>query len=133
MMVLQNLLRPLVLLKSNMLYEYKFLAALSKTVGLELIVLFPLVRYLYKISSKTIANHRLFLVGTLCSFATLPYVWFVIPIFFKSHTLYVTAAEIFAVSIETIIYKICFKQNLKRSFVLSLACNAVSFGIGLLI
>ena len=75
--------------------------------------------------------------GIVCSFATLPYVWFIFPYLIENQTLYVITAELFAVVVETIIYYYVFKYthklSLKNSFVLSFLCNLASFLVGVLI
>ncbi len=45
----------------------------------------------------------------------------------------VAILEIFAVILEAIIYKKCLRFNKFSAFTISLICNIISFGIGLLI
>ena len=116
-----------------MIYEYEFLLALVLTVIIETIVLFIIVRKLFKINKKKISNSILIFLGIFCSFSTLPYLWYILPFFIKDYFYFVLIGEIFVILIESLIYYFVLKLNYKRSFIISLICNLASFLIGTLI
>jgi hypothetical protein len=107
-----------------MMYEQQFLVALAVTVTVETLCLFVLLKE---------PRHLLLFTGIFSSCATLPYVWFVLPIFIEAHYLYVLSSEGIAVVLEGIIYCSVLRLPLKRALVVSLICNAASFLIGLLL
>ena len=113
-----------------MSYEDSFLQSLALTVFIESIVLWIMVTRIYKweIPLKTIL-----FTGIIASFATLPYVWFILPVFIPIHWMYIMVAESFAVIAETFILKEVLRINIIPAFITSLVCNMVSFGIGLLV
>lgn len=114
-------------------YETQFLFSLFLTVAVETAVLFILLRKLAKVQAKKVPGAQIVFSGVLASAATLPYVWFVLPAFFGSFQSFVLVSELFAVVAETVMYFFLLRQGLKTSFLLSLACNAASFLLGLAI
>lgn len=72
--------------------------------------------------------------AALCLFAQLsthPIVWFVIPRFGLAYTPTVAIAEAWAFAAEGAFYALVFADlGWRRAFVISLAANAASFGIG---
>jgi len=112
-------------------YEIHFLKALLLTITIETAVLFLLFKVFYK--SLKINNWLLLLTGILTSFSTLPYLWFIFPLFIKTKTLYVLTSETSAVLIESIIIWALLRINYTKSLLVSIACNMSSFLIGLLI
>lgn len=116
-----------------MLYEYKFLISLAFTLFIEIITLYILIKYFCKKKSAKISNSLLFFTGFLSSFATLPYLWFIIPIFIKTRIQYILLGESFAILLESLIIFFLLRVNLKISFFISLICNILSFLIGLIL
>lgn len=112
-----------------MSYELKFLLALLITVAIETAVLFLILKYFFE---KPKLGLILFL-GFICSFSTLPYLWFVLPVFIKTRYQFVIVAESFAVIIEALVYYVVLKVRFKNAFVISLICNMASFLAGLFI
>lgn len=112
-------------------YEVEFVYALLLTISLEMITIYATSRWLFK--SPLNIKETLY-GGILPSFATLPYVWFILPIFFIGHYhLYVWVAEISVTLIETVIIHQLLSRTLKDSFILSFCANLASFGFGKLI
>jgi len=111
-------------------YELNFLHALFLTVVIETIVLLVLSKTLYK--NDKIPLPLVILTGVVASMATLPYLWFIFPLFIKSKLWYKLLSEVTAVVIETLIIYGMLKISLKKSFVISLICNLTSYLIGLL-
>ncbi|MCX6771060.1 MAG: hypothetical protein NTX79_03320 [Candidatus Micrarchaeota archaeon] len=112
-------------------YEQLFLYALFFTVAAETAALFLCARILFKMRKKEAPDALLLFCGIALSFATLPYVWFILPMF-AGGTAYMACAELFAFAAEAIGYKCILRIGWKRAAALSLVCNASSFLLGLL-
>lgn len=111
-------------------YEILFFKALFLTIVIETIILFVLIKVFFR--QKAIKIKEILFTGIFASFATLPYLWFVLPTFLKNQTLYVISGEAGVVLAETIIYYFILKTKLLNSFILSFICNMCSFGFGLI-
>jgi hypothetical protein len=114
-----------------MAYEMSFLKALLFTVGIETVVLFILFKLVFK--SPDVKNWLLILTGILTSFSTLPYLWFILPLFIKAWIGYTVISEVTAIGIESVIVYGLLKISYKKSLIASVTCNMVSFLTGLLI
>jgi hypothetical protein len=114
-----------------MLYEISFLKALLLTISIETSVLFLLFKVFFK-TLKT-SNWMLLLTGIVPTLATLPYLWFILPLFLKTKLWYVTGSEASAILIESVIILGLLRINYTKAFLVSLICNATSFLTGLLI
>ena len=112
-----------------MVYEISFLKALLLTIFIETSVLFFLFKVFYKTLNKN--NWILLLTGIVPTFATLPYLWFILPLFLKTKLWYVIGSEASAIVIESIIILGLLRINYKKAFLISLICNMTSFLIGL--
>ncbi|MDR2037790.1 MAG: hypothetical protein LBQ60_07700 [Bacteroidales bacterium] len=73
------------------------------------------------------------MTGFIASFATLPYLWFVLPNYIDQKIWYVVIGESFAVLMEAVIIGVILRVKLIHSFLCSIICNAASFLTGLLI
>lgn len=71
--------------------------------------------------------------GIVASLATLPYLWFIFPMFLKTRLWYILISELTAAIAESVIIFGILRINYTKALLLSFACNMVSFGIGLLI
>jgi cytochrome c biogenesis protein CcdA len=116
-----------------MLYEYEFLISLAFTSFIEVLTLYVLIRCFCKDESAKISNSLLFFTGFLSSFATLPYLWFIIPLFIKTRSQYILFGESFVILLESLIIFFLLRVNLKKSFSISLICNILSFLMGLIL
>jgi hypothetical protein len=103
------------------------------TVAVETAVLFLLLRTVYRTKVPRPGNVMVFAAGILASFATLPYVWFLVPYFAGSRITCVAFSEVFATAAEIPILCAILRIPPTRASVLSLACNLSSFGVGLLV
>ncbi len=115
-----------------MLYEYEFLISLVFTLFIETITLYVLIKFFYKNYGTKISNSLIIFTGFLSSFATLPYLWFIIPLFIKTRIQYILFGESFAILLESLIIFFLLRVNLKKSFSISFICNILSFLIGLI-
>jgi hypothetical protein len=114
-----------------MAYEITFLKALLLTIFIETTVLFVLFKVLYK--TTKVGNWILLLTGILATFATLPYLWFILPYFIKIKVWYVITSEVSAILIESLIILGLLRTNYSKALLVSVICNTTSFLIGLLI
>jgi len=114
-----------------MIYEYKFLISLLFTIIVEIIALFIIIKFFFK--KDKIKNSLLLFTGFLCSFSTLPYLWFIIPLIVKTRLPYIIIGEAFVILIESFIIFFMLKINYKKSIIISFICNLISFLLGLLL
>ena len=118
-----------------MTYETAFLRALVWTLlsetaalGAGVYVLFRLRQDLSK--SPLFSRKRILFAGFFASFATLPYLWFLLPQYISSYFFYALTGEIFVILLEALFFGAYFLLSPGVSLVLSLACNLVSLGVG---
>ncbi|WP_048063133.1 hypothetical protein [Methanococcoides burtonii] len=114
-----------------MIYEYNFLLALLVTLIVETTILFATVRYCFKTDRSSIPDYLLIFAGTFSSFSTLPYLWFVLPMFIRSYSHLIAIGEVSVVLVEAVIYCFVLKVSMNKALFLSFICNLVSFLIGL--
>jgi hypothetical protein len=113
-----------------MIYSDRFFVALVITFFIEIPLLFLTVKYILK--NKVFTNLRIIETGLIASGFTLPYVWFVIPLVINGrNTIFIS--ELFAVIIESILYKILLDIKSKQALLLSLGLNTLSYFIGKLV
>jgi hypothetical protein len=110
-------------------YESLFLISLLLTVVIETIVMLVY----FRLTKSTIKPLPILFTAWIASFSTLPYLWFILPVFIWDNTLYVVVSELTAFVLETFIIKGILKTNALHAICCSLACNATSFLLGLLI
>ncbi|MDD5163952.1 MAG: hypothetical protein PHD95_07160 [Candidatus ainarchaeum sp.] len=112
-----------------MLFEEKFLVALVLTITIETIVLFVLTKFVFK---EPKSKSRIIFAGFFASFATLPYLWFVLPPFINS-AYYIQMGETIVIAMESIILWQILQVKIQKAIIASIICNAVSFLFGLLL
>jgi len=103
-----------------------FFQAWVLTIGIETIILFLLFRKRYYLDI-IVRN------SVLASSLTLPFVWFVFPLFGLPWMLQTAISEFFAFSAEALLYTWLFPGlGIKNACLASFACNFLSFSAGLL-
>ena len=120
-------------------YFQKFIIeGLITTILIETVILFISVRIILKIRSRQLSHQLLIFTGIFCSFTTIPYLWFVLPFYFRRlpnylyftvggvSGLFFTVGEVSVTLIESIIIYFVLKLSYKKSLFLSLLCNSVS-------
>jgi hypothetical protein len=112
-------------------YEVSFLKSLVLTVFIETLVLWILTRFFEK--KKAFPVSMILIAGFFASFATLPYLWFIVPVFIKEPVFYSIICELFAVVLESFILFGFLKIAYNKCLLFSAVCNIVSFSTGLLI
>lgn len=101
------------------------------TILIETIVLVLLVEIFWQ--QDKIKFWKLIVTGILASTITLPILWFLLPYFFSNYTTYVIFWEALVTALEVVIIKYTLKINWRKALILSVACNAISFVLGLFI
>ena len=112
-----------------MSYGFFFFLSLLLTLAVEIPALLFFAKYLLKIKSQA---KEILYWGVFVNLFSLPYLWFVFPLFISSHN-YILIGEILVVLIETIILLKVLKINFKNAFILSLIANVASYLAGLII
>ncbi len=98
------------------------------TLVVELLVLAPI---LYKRDPKL---DRCVTTVTLGQVTTHPIVWFVLPVLGLPYLIYSGVAELWAVVVEATLYRLVYPSlTVKRAGLLSLAANAASVVVGLIL
>jgi len=116
-----------------MIYEYQFLQSLLFTVIIETSVLFIFTRSYLKIQREKKSNTQLLFAGFICSFATLPYLWFLLPVVLTGRIAYLFIGELFVVFVESFLIYFLLKLTYKQAIMASIACNMSSFFLGMII
>ena len=112
------------------MYETKFLHALVFTVTIETALLYVLIGYFFREVELKKNFWRILITGIICSGFTLPYIWFILPMFVSGKTAFAIIAETWAVIAEAVIIMWALRMKALKSFLLSFFCNAVSFILG---
>lgn len=111
-----------------MSYEVSFLYSLFITLLIEVPVVFLIVRYLYKKFEKW----NIVFVGIISSTLTLPYFWFILPMYISDRTFYILVGESIIILIEAFIYFRLLKLKIGQALFISLVANLASVLVGLL-
>lgn len=111
--------------------EPLFLKALLSTILVETAVLLAFVRLFNKEPFKNISTPQLLAAGFFASFSTLPYLWFILPVFFKSYMVLTVIGECLVTLTEGVFYGFFLRIRLPLAMLLSIICNAVSILFGL--
>lgn len=108
-------------------YLFDFLIAWFRTITIETILLFLLLR---KVS---LSRHRIILIGIMLSTMTLPLVWFVFPLFLNPYLIYVLASELIVLLLEAWMIHQIIQISIKRAIKISFYSNLTSFTVGVLL
>jgi hypothetical protein len=68
----------------------------------------------------------------LASFATIPYLWYILPLFWRGYTLIFIGEGLVAI-VEMVILKNILKIDWSKALMFSLIANVASFLVGLLV
>ncbi len=117
---------------TNLDYHRLFAESAAWTLGAELMVLFLIVRFWFKVSSQKLSSPLLVFAGVFCSAGTLPWLWFVLPRVFQTYIAFMVIGELLVWGVEALFYRVVLELGWGRSALLSFACNLVSCGIGFL-
>jgi hypothetical protein len=120
-------------LPANFLFELRFVISLLITVIVETIVIVCCIRFFFKITSRQLPMHRCVFAGFFASFATLPYLWFVLPAFVHPYPLLVTTGEAGVFIVEAMAYVFLLNLPFRKTVVLSALANSASIIVGLVV
>jgi hypothetical protein len=110
-------------------YTNQFLVALGFTCIVEALLLLVISK-LFKLAHDGITSGKVLATGVFASFATLPYVWYVIPaIFYGSHQTSIVVAEVFIMIVEAVFYYFALRFNARTAFATSAFLNLVSWSL----
>lgn len=112
-----------------MSYENYFLNSLILTLIVEIPILYIYVKYIIKNSE----NLNSIFVGIIASCLTLPYLWFILPVYISDRISYLIIGELAIVLVEAIIYFKLLKLKFGQAFLISLVANALSVFVGMMI
>lgn len=112
-------------------YELFFVKSLIVTILIETSVLIFVYRRLLKHSETPLVG--LLSAGFIASFATLPYLWFLLPYWIDQQLWYVVVGELFAVLMESFILWAMLHATYLKSLMASFLCNLISFLIGIML
>jgi hypothetical protein len=115
----------------NISFDVRFLVSLAITVVVETCVIVSCIRLIFKITALQLPLRRCLFAGFFASFATLPYLWFVIPAFVHSYPVQVMAGESGVFVIEAAAYMFLLDLPLRRTVALSFLANLASVIVGL--
>jgi hypothetical protein len=110
-----------------------FIKALGATILIETAVLLLLNRFARRLLPEMLPLAALLFAAILSSFATLPYLWFVLPELLPNRILLIWFGEAIVVLIEALIYWKLLQVSFFRAFIISVSCNTVSAISGLYI
>ncbi|MEM0465901.1 MAG: hypothetical protein QXW97_04355 [Candidatus Pacearchaeota archaeon] len=111
-----------------MLYETKFLVSLILTLFIEV----PIVLIFLNFILPKIKLYKKLLIPILATSLTLPYLWFIFPIYIE-YPFYIILGEVTVFLIESLIYWQFLPINLKKAMIISFVANISSFFFGLLL
>jgi hypothetical protein len=114
-------------------FEVRFLIAAGITVIVETAVILCIIRLGFKIGASKVSWGRILFAGFFASFATLPYLWFVLPAFIHSYALMVAFGELGVFLLEAGAYVFLLNLPAGRTLILSFAANIASILVGLLL
>lgn len=112
-------------------YVHQFILNWLFTLLVEIPALIVIARYFFKIPREKISLSWLILGGVFASTMTIPWVWFVFPVFFyNSMTFAIAIGEIFAFVVEATFYVFAFKISARQAVIISFIANMFSFLLG---
>lgn len=111
------------------MYERAFLLSLCVTLAVEVPIVFLIAWYKYKIRDW----FSILFTGFLATILTLPYLWFVLPVFVGDRVAYLVVGEVLVFIVETLVYYKVLNISLGRAVALSLVANTASAILGLVL
>lgn len=114
-------------------YEIKFIMSLFITITTETLTILVLYRIFKKSLNPPIKINIIIIGGIIPSFATLPYLWFILPLFIRDYLLFIVVGEVSVVIIESIILFYLLKIKFLYSAFTSFICNLFSFLLGVVL
>src|SRR3989338_1294063 len=110
-----------------MRYEILFLIALFLTLLIEVPTLVLLIKVFFKL--KKLSSSKMVFVGFVATFSSIPYFWFVFPVFLDVRYLLVVGEGMVCLW-EAFVYCFLLKIGFKKAVGLSIFLNLLSFWTG---
>ena len=114
-------------------YEKDFISALLITILAEVVCFFVVIRSPYFKEIRKNDWVKILAVVALATITTLPYLWFILPVFIPNKLWFHIIGEIGVVFIESLIFFLFFKIDYRKMLLLSFLCNLFSYLLGLII
>lgn len=112
-------------------YEIIFLKSLLFTIIVETVILYILIRFIFH--NRDTVIWLIVLSGVTASLATLPYLWFIVPLFVKTKLYYKVISEFLAIFIESFILLGFLRVKYHKALFISVVCNVISYIAGLIV
>ncbi len=109
-------------------YELSFLRSLVLSIFIETLLLLIIIKNFFK--KLNIKTWIVILAGITATFATLPYLWFIIPLFIKTKIAYIIISESLAILLESFILFGMLRIKYRIALIFATICNLISFLIG---
>lgn len=113
-------------------YEILFVKALCVTVAVEAAVIIICIRLIPVLSCR-ITVIKSFAISIIPSVLTLPYLWFLLPVFITDYNHRMIIGEIFIFLFEIILIKIIADFPWRFALMLSFLANSASIAAGLVV
>ena len=110
-----------------MFYETQFLFALVITWLVEVPILWFSVRTVLKRNDVPVT--RILFTGILATALTLPYLWFVLPVYIGA-PYFILIGELFVIAVESVVLNQILRIRPGLSIILSVVMNTASFVVG---
>jgi hypothetical protein len=107
--------------------------SLALTLAIELPLLWAVLWFLFRLRKESIPLRLVVFAGLMASCLTLPYFWFILPVFIRTYVLFAIVSEATVIILETVIYWFVLKLSIKVAPAASVICNVVSFFTGELV
>lgn len=111
------------------MYERAFLLSLCITLAIETPIVFLIAWYKYKIREW----YSILFAGLLATVLTLPYLWFVLPVFVGDRVTYLIVGEVLVFVVEVLVYHWVLGVSFRQALVLSFVANMASAILGLVL
>lgn len=110
-----------------MFYEINFLLSLGGTLFIEGIIAIFFLNFFFFYQKKKIKTWQIIFTEIISSGLTLPYLWFIFPVFIRERLLFLLIGEVWVVITEMMIYHHLLNIRLIDSFYISIIKNSFSF------
>jgi hypothetical protein len=101
-------------------YTILFLYVLLLTIGIETVVILIFFNIPYNSKNRLISVKRIVLTGIASSGTTLPFVWYLFPLFIQNRTELIIITELFAFTVEIPIVKRLLHLSWRKAMIISL-------------
>lgn len=97
------------------------------TIAIETVIMLVILKITDNNKYRFIPTKKIILTGIIASGTTLPFVWYIFPIFIHNRTYFIIVAELFAFIVEIAIIKKLLNISWYKAIIVSLLVNGSSF------